>query len=121
MNRRLEKELKLSRLEYCKNQLGYLERSWRPEETCSNEKLSFFARNNNNNNSDGNINCNRWARYSYKRIGKRTGRIGGKDTNGDNSNGSTVRIGQNTEESPGDLRGLAVAQTTKKDHQLMLV
>ena len=29
----------------------------------------------------------------------------------------TIKIGQNTEKSPGDLRRLAVAQTAVKDHQ----
>ena len=40
---------------------------------------------------------------------------------GDCPNNSTVKISQNTEKSPGDLRRLAVTQTPVKDHQLMLV
>ena len=32
-----------------------------------------------------------------------------------------LRTGQNTEKSPGDLRRLAVTQTTVKDHQLTLM
>ena len=32
-----------------------------------------------------------------------------------------IKIGQNTEKSPGDLRRLAVTQTPVKDHQLTLI
>ena len=41
--------------------------------------------------------------------------------NGDCTNYSTVEIGQNTEESPGNLRRLAVTQTQLKYHQLKLI
>ena len=34
---------------------------------------------------------------------------------------SIVKIGQNTETSPGDLRRLAVTQIPVKDHQLTIV
>ena len=71
--------------------------------------------------SDGDTNCNWCTWYSHQRIGKGTGRIGNKNTSGDHPNNSTVKIGQNTEKSPGDLRRLAVTQTPVKDHQLMLV
>ena len=40
-------------------------------------------------------------------IGKRTRRIGNKNTSGNHPNYSTVKIGQNTEKSPEDLRRLA--------------
>ena len=33
----------------------------------------------------------------------------------------TMKIGQNTEKSPGDLRKFAVTQTPVRNHQLMLV
>ena len=39
----------------------------------------------------------------------------------DYPNSSSVEIGQNTEKSPGDLRRLAVTQTSVKDHQITLV
>ena len=39
----------------------------------------------------------------------------------DHLNYSIVKIGQNTEKSPGDLRRLAVTQNLLKEHQLMLV
>ena len=32
-----------------------------------------------------------------------------------------IKIGQNTEKSPNDLRRFAVAQTSVKDHQLTLI
>ena len=59
--------------------------------------------------------------YSHQRIGKGTRRTGNKNMSGDHPNDSIVKIGQNTEKSPGDLRRLAVTQTPVKDHQLMLV
>ena len=34
---------------------------------------------------------------------------------------SIIKIGQNTEKSPGDLRRFAVSQTTVKSHQLTLI
>ena len=50
-----------------------------------------------------------------------TGRIANKNMNGDHLNDSTVKIGQNIEKSPGDLKRHAVTQTSEKDYQLMLV
>ena len=44
-------------------------------------------------------------------IGNGTGRIGNKNTSGDHPNDSSVKIVQNTEKSPGDLRRLAVFET----------
>ena len=41
--------------------------------------------------------------------------------NRDHPNYSIVDIGQNTEESPGDLRRLAITQTQAKDSQQTLV
>ena len=40
---------------------------------------------------------------------------------GDHPNYSIVEIGQNTRKSPGDLRRLAVTQTSARNHQLTLV
>ena len=42
------------------------------------------------------------------KIGKRTRELGNKRRSGDNPNQSIGDIGQNTEKSPGDLRGLVV-------------
>ena len=44
-----------------------------------------------------------------------------KRMNEDNSNNTNVEMGQNTKNSAGDLRILAVTQTQVEDHQLMLV
>ena len=43
-----------------------------------------------------------------------------KNMSGDHPNDSTVKIGLNTEKSPGDLRRVDVTQTPVKEHQLML-
>ena len=40
---------------------------------------------------------------------------------GDHTNYSIIKIGQNTEESPGDLWRLAVTQTSVRNHRLTLV
>ena len=48
---------------------------------------------------------------SQQRIGKMTGGHGNKRTSGDNSNYSINEIGQNTEESPRDLRRFVDTQT----------
>ncbi len=48
-------------------------------------------------------------------------RVGNGRTSRDHSDKSIVKIGQNTEKSPGDLRRLAVTQTPVKDDQLKLV
>ena len=63
--------------------------------------------------SDGFTDCNRCSWYSHQRIIKRTG--GHDRTSEDYPNYSIVKIGQNTEKSPGDLRRLAVSQTPVKD------
>ena len=48
-------------------------------------------------------------------------RVGNRRTNQDYPDYSIVKIGQNTQESPGDLKRLAVTQTPVNDHQLKLV
>ena len=52
--------------------------------------------------SDGDTNCN-CAFGSHKRIGTGIGGFGNKRTSRDHPNYSIVKIGQNTEKSPGDL------------------
>ena len=47
--------------------------------------------------------------------------FGNKRMSGGNQNYYITENGQNTEKSPGDLRGLAVCQTPVKDHQLTLM
>ena len=68
--------------------------------------------------SDGDTNCNRRSRY---RIGTRTGGFGNKRSNEDDPKYSIIKIGQNTEECPGDLRRLAVTQTPVRNHRLTVV
>ena len=71
--------------------------------------------------SDGDTNYNWGALYSYQKIDKGTGGLGNKKSNGDHLNYSIIKIGQNTEKSPGDLRRFAVTQTPVENHQLTLV
>ena len=49
---------------------------------------------------------------------KGTGGLGSWRTGGDHPNDSIFENGQTTEMSPGDLRRLAVTQTSVKNHQL---
>ena len=63
--------------------------------------------------SDDNTNCN-W-------INNGTGELGNKRTNGDHPNYCIIEIGQNTGNSPGDLRRHLVVQTPVKDYQLTLM
>ena len=49
------------------------------------------------------------------------GRLGNRRTSGDHPDHSIIKISQNTEKSPGDLRKLAFTQTPVENHQLMLV
>ena len=48
-------------------------------------------------------------------------RLGNNRTSGHYTNYSFIEIGQNTENSPGDLKRIAVTQTPVKDHQLTLM
>ena len=59
--------------------------------------------------------------YSDSIISKRTGGHRIWRTSGDPPNYSIIENGQNTEKSPGDLRILAVIQTSVKNHQLKLM
>ena len=70
-------------------------------------------------NSDTNWNLCTWN--NPKSLAKGAGRVGNRRTSQDHLNYSIVKITQNTEKSPGDLRRLAVIQIPVKDHQLMLL
>ena len=63
---------------------------------------------------------NWYAWNNLQRLGKETGRLGNKKTSGDHSDYSIIKIGQNTEKSPGDLRRL-VTQTPVKNHSPTMV
>ena len=52
---------------------------------------------------------------------KEQGGLESKRTSGDHPNYSIVENGQNTENSLGDLKRLALTQTQVKDHQLTLM
>ena len=47
-------------------------------------------------------------------IGKGTGKLGNKKSTADHLDHSIIQIGQNTKESPGNLRSIAVTQTPIK-------
>ena len=71
---------------------------------------------------DSDTNCYWWTRNNPQRLGKETGRVGNRGTSRYHPNHtSIVKISQNIEKSPGDLRRLAVTQTPVKDYQLTLV
>ena len=44
-----------------------------------------------------------------------------KRISGEHPNDSIIKVSQNTEKSPGDLRSLAFTQTSVEDHQLTLL
>ena len=67
---------------------------------------------------DGEIYSNWRACNSPQGLVEGTGRVGNRKTNRDHPNYSIVKIDQNTEKSPGNLRGLAVTQTSVNDDQL---
>ena len=54
--------------------------------------------------SDDDNSCNWCARYTHQRIGTGTGGLENKWTRRDHPNYRIIKIGQNTEKSPGDLR-----------------
>ena len=55
--------------------------------------------------------CNWYTWNNPKRIGKGTGGLANKRTSGNHLN-NIIKISQNTEEGPGDLKRLAVTQTS---------
>ena len=71
--------------------------------------------------SDSDTNCNWGARYSHQRVGTGNGGLGNKRTSGEHPNDSFIKIGQNTEKIPGDLRKPAVIQIPVRNYQLTLV
>ena len=54
-------------------------------------------------------------------LGKKTARIENQRKNQDHPDHSIIKLCQDTEKSPGDLKRLTVTQIFVKDHQLMLV
>ena len=71
--------------------------------------------------SDSDTNCNWCSCYSRQRINTGTRGLGNMRTSWDHPNYSAIKIGLNTEKSPGDLRRLAVTQIPVKNHPLTLV
>ena len=63
---------------------------------------------------DGNIKSNWYAGNNAQRTGKKTRRLGNKREIGNHSDDNIIKIWQNTEKSPGDLRKLAVTQSLVK-------
>ena len=61
--------------------------------------------------------CNSCAQYSYQMFGTRSEGLGNKRTSGDHPKDSIIKIGQNTEKCPGDLRRLVVTQTQMRNHR----
>ena len=66
--------------------------------------------------SDGDTNCQWCTWYCDRMIGTGTGRHGNKRRGRDHPNDSIIKIGYYTEESPGDLRKLAVTHTLEETH-----
>ena len=71
--------------------------------------------------SDGDTNFNCYSWYNHQIIVSGTGGLGNKRTSGDHPNYFIIKIGQNTEKSHGDLRGLVVTPTQVKNRQLTLM
>ena len=57
-----------------------------------------------------------YTRNHHQKVGKGTGRFENKKTSEDYPNYNIFNISQNTEKSPGDLRGFTVIQTPVRDH-----
>ena len=70
--------------------------------------------------SDGDTNCN-WCTWNdCQRLGKGAGRVGNRMTSRNHPNYSIVKISQDIDKIPGDLRPLAVTQTPVRHHNLSL-
>ena len=67
--------------------------------------------------SDGDSKSDWCAWYNHWRMDKETGGLGNLRTSGEYLDDSIIKMGQNTEKNPGDLRRLAVTQTPVEDHQ----
>ena len=70
---------------------------------------------------DGDTNCNCLSWYNHQMIWTETGGLENKRMSRDHPNYGIVKIGQNTEKSPGDLRRFFVTQTSVRNHPLILV
>ena len=73
------------------------------------------------NEGNGDTSCGWCTRNNPKGNSKGTRRHGNKRTSRDYPDYSIIKIGQNTEKSPGGLRKVAVGQTLSENRQLMLV
>ena len=71
--------------------------------------------------SNGDTNCNWFARYGHQRIGTGTEGLVNKRTNGNDPNYIIIRMDMNTEKSPGELKIFAVSLTSVRRHLLKLV
>ena len=56
-----------------------------------------------------------------KSLDKRAGGVGDRSTSGNHHDYNLIKIGQNSEKRPKNLRRLAITQTPMKDHQQTLV
>ena len=70
--------------------------------------------------SEGDTNCNWRICNNPQRFCKGTERFGNKRVSRDYPDDSIIKIGRNTEKSPGHLKTLAIIQTPVKNHQLTL-
>ena len=64
--------------------------------------------------SDRDTNSSWGTQCSHRRIESGTERLGNKWTSGDHPNESVIKIGLNTEKSPGDLRRPAVTRKIRR-------
>ena len=70
-------------------------------------------------NVDTSFNC--YTRNNPQKFGKWTRKLRNQRMSGDHRNYNMIKIGQNTDRSPLDLRRLSITQAPMKDHQLTLV
>ena len=66
-------------------------------------------------------NCDWYSWHSHQKIGTGTGGLGYNGMGRDCPNYNIIKIGENTEQSTGDIRILAVTQTPVKKRQLTLM
>ena len=71
--------------------------------------------------SDSDTNSNWCTGYNNQRISIGIEEVRNKKTSGNHPNNSIVEIGQNTEDSPGDLKRLVVTRTPVENNQLTFV
>ena len=71
--------------------------------------------------ADGDNNYGWYTWNNRQRLGKGTRRFGNKIAIRVHSDYGIIKIEQNTEKSPEDLRRLAATQTLERNHQLTLV